>query len=153
MDTKIVATRPKCADVKNRPKMAAVEVDPAGCSYNPDHEQHQDAVAVAVAAENMKLIDRELQPKVCVCSNSPPRLCVLVTSPNILLSTHELFFVTSCFIGVGPLLLLVILTRGCTESTQHVSCGGGACCNMLPWHTFSNACHWCISEIRRLVFL
>lgn len=65
IDKQTVATRPKSADVKNRPMIAAVEVDPAGCSYNPDYEQHQDAVAVAVAAENLKLIDRELQPKVC----------------------------------------------------------------------------------------
>lgn len=72
---KIVASRPKSADVKNRPRIAAVEVDPAGCSYNPDYEQHQDAVAVAVAAENMKLIDRELQPKVCVLETWRSLLC------------------------------------------------------------------------------
>lgn len=66
IDETVVATRPKSANVKNRPRIAAVEVDPAGCSYNPDYEQHQDAVAVAVAAENMKLIDRELEPKVCL---------------------------------------------------------------------------------------
>jgi Nop53 (60S ribosomal biogenesis) len=67
VDDRVVASRPKSVDVKNRPKIAAVEVDPAGCSYNPDYEQHQEAVAVAVAVENLKLIDRELQPKVRAC--------------------------------------------------------------------------------------
>lgn len=75
VDAKIVASRPKSADVKNRPRIAAVEVDPAGCSYNPDYEQHQDAVVVAVAAENIKLIDRELQPKVCVLEVWRSLLC------------------------------------------------------------------------------
>ena len=42
--------------------MASVEVDAPGCSYNPDFEQHQDAVASAVAAEVRKAIDNELQP-------------------------------------------------------------------------------------------
>ncbi|KAL4434252.1 hypothetical protein ABPG75_000693 [Micractinium tetrahymenae] len=45
-----------------RPAVPAVEIDPAGCSYNPDCEQHQEAVAVAVAAETRKLLDKELQP-------------------------------------------------------------------------------------------
>lgn len=66
VEEKVVATRPKSLDAKNRPRIEAVEVDPAGCSYNPDYGLHQDAVAVAVAAENLKLIDRELQPKVSV---------------------------------------------------------------------------------------
>ena len=35
-----------------------VEIDPAGCSYNPDVELHQEAVAAAVAAENRKLLDK-----------------------------------------------------------------------------------------------
>ena len=87
VDAKIVASRPKSVDVKNRPRIAAVEVDPAGCSYNPDYEQHQDAVAVAVAAENMKLIDRELQPKVCVLEVWRILLCFRVgrhsVSPNV----------------------------------------------------------------------
>ena len=42
--------------------VASVEVDAPGCSYNPDFEQHQDAVAAAVAAEVRKAIDNELQP-------------------------------------------------------------------------------------------
>lgn len=41
-----------------RPAVPAVEIDPAGCSYNPDHEQHQEAVALAVAAETRKLLDK-----------------------------------------------------------------------------------------------
>lgn len=45
----------------------AVEVDQPGCSYNPDAEQHQDAIAAAVAAEVRKTIASELMPK------APPR--------------------------------------------------------------------------------
>jgi len=41
---------------------SAVAVDAAGCSYNPDRELHQDAVAEAVAAEMRKIHDRDLQP-------------------------------------------------------------------------------------------
>lgn len=41
-----------------RPAVPAVEIDQAGCSYNPDVELHQEAVAVAVAAETRKLLDR-----------------------------------------------------------------------------------------------
>lgn len=58
------ATRPTSTDIKHRPQIPAVEVDPAGCSYNPDHELHQDVVAQAVAAEYARQIDKELQPKV-----------------------------------------------------------------------------------------
>lgn len=47
----------------------AVEVDAAGCSYNPDAEQHQDAVGVAVAAELAK--DAR---KVALSKAAPPRL-------------------------------------------------------------------------------
>lgn len=49
------------------PKIAAVEVDGPGCSYNPDRAQHQEAVAAAVAAEVRKGIDREL------AAQPPPR--------------------------------------------------------------------------------
>jgi hypothetical protein len=41
-----------------RPAVAAVEIDPAGCSYNPDRGQHQEAVAAAVAVETKKMLDR-----------------------------------------------------------------------------------------------
>jgi hypothetical protein len=44
----------------NRPKIAAVEVDPAGCSFNPDYEQHQQAIAISVAMEMQKQLDEEL---------------------------------------------------------------------------------------------
>ena len=40
----------------------AVAVDLPGCSYNPEPEQHQDALAAAVAAEVSKAIEQELQP-------------------------------------------------------------------------------------------
>ncbi len=33
-----------------------------GTSYNPDSRQHQDAIAVAVAAEVRQALDKELQP-------------------------------------------------------------------------------------------
>lgn len=57
------------AGKRNRPMVAAnaarpaVEVDQPGCSYNPDAEQHQDAVAAAVAAEVQKQLAAELAPK------------------------------------------------------------------------------------------
>jgi len=45
-----------------RPTIKAVEVDHPGCSYNPDPELHQEAIAIAVAAEMKKVYDRELAP-------------------------------------------------------------------------------------------
>lgn len=57
------AARPSALSRPNRPQIAAVEVDPAGCSYNPDREHHQDAIAEAVAAEMQREIARELEPK------------------------------------------------------------------------------------------
>ena len=47
----------------------AVEVDAAGCSYNPDAEQHQDAVGAAVAAELAKEAKR-----LALMKAAPPRL-------------------------------------------------------------------------------
>lgn len=47
----------------------AVEVDAAGCSYNPDAEQHQDAVGAAVAAELAKEAARR-----ALKLAAPPRL-------------------------------------------------------------------------------
>jgi hypothetical protein len=81
--------------------MAAVEVDPAGCSYNPDYEQHQDAIAIAVAEENLMLIDRELAPKVCSshclpvvlckqCQSSPMEWRIVVLRSNAGLSLHDM---------------------------------------------------------------
>ena len=58
------ARRPKSMDKHNRPQIPAVEVDPSGCSYNPDQVLHQDTVAQAVAVEYLKEIDKEIQPKV-----------------------------------------------------------------------------------------
>ncbi|GAX84697.1 hypothetical protein CEUSTIGMA_g12119.t1 [Chlamydomonas eustigma] len=49
-------------------KVKAVEVDMAGCSYNPDHEEHQDALAVLVASEMKRVLQRELAPV------APPKL-------------------------------------------------------------------------------
>jgi nucleolar protein 53 len=51
----------------------AVEVDAAGCSYNPDAEQHQDAVGVAVAAELAKDARR-----LAISKAAPPRLVDMV---------------------------------------------------------------------------
>lgn len=51
-----------------RPFIAAVEVDRAGCSYNPEPEAHQDAVAEAVAVEMRKVVDAELAKK------APPKV-------------------------------------------------------------------------------
>ena len=43
-------------------RIPAVEVDAPGCSFNPDRELHQDAVADAVAKEMKKEYDRALRP-------------------------------------------------------------------------------------------
>ena len=43
-------------------KAAAVEIDGAGCSLNPDFDAHQEALAEAVAAEMRKQYDKELLP-------------------------------------------------------------------------------------------
>ncbi|VAH14188.1 unnamed protein product [Triticum turgidum subsp. durum] len=40
----------------------AVEVEPQGCSFNPPHEAHQDALALAVAVEMRKIYTKELGP-------------------------------------------------------------------------------------------
>ncbi|KQK07592.1 ribosome biogenesis protein NOP53 [Brachypodium distachyon] len=41
----------------------AVEVEPPGCSFNPDKEDHQDSLAQAVANEMTKIYTKELGPK------------------------------------------------------------------------------------------
>lgn len=64
IDHHAVAARPKSMDVHNRAQIPAVEIDPGGCSYNPDKELHQDVLAQAVADEYLKEIDKELRPKV-----------------------------------------------------------------------------------------
>ena len=38
------------------PHIPALEIDDPGCSFNPDSEQHQDALAAAVAGEMKKII-------------------------------------------------------------------------------------------------
>lgn len=43
-------------------KPPALMVDMAGCSFNPDREQHQDALAALVAAEMKKILAKELRP-------------------------------------------------------------------------------------------
>ncbi len=52
----------------------AVEVDIPGCSFNPDLEQHQDAVAEAVAAEMSKVYAREHLPVVKKIFNHMPEV-------------------------------------------------------------------------------
>ena len=49
------------ADAPSR--IAAVEVDAPGCSYNPDAAQHEEMLARAVAEENAKLLDAEMRAK------------------------------------------------------------------------------------------
>lgn len=46
-----------------KPASKAVEVDAAGCSYNPDIEHHQEALSQAVATEMQKLYKRDTQPR------------------------------------------------------------------------------------------
>ncbi|KAH9610899.1 hypothetical protein KSS87_003936 [Heliosperma pusillum] len=41
----------------------AVEVDPNGCSYNPENESHKDSLAQAVAQEMKKVYKSELEPQ------------------------------------------------------------------------------------------
>ena len=64
-----LATRPTHLGEQNRPQMAAVDVEPAGCSYNPDYEQHQDALAAAVAVEVGAQLARDLEPRVPLSSH------------------------------------------------------------------------------------
>ncbi|EFJ47243.1 hypothetical protein VOLCADRAFT_121000 [Volvox carteri f. nagariensis] len=52
----------KAASSPPPPRVAAVAVDIPGCSFNPDGEQHQDALAVLVASEMRKQLRRELLP-------------------------------------------------------------------------------------------
>ena len=49
-------------DIKLQRPAPAIEIDAPGCSFNPDRELHQDAVAVAVAAEMKKIYDKDLEP-------------------------------------------------------------------------------------------
>lgn len=41
----------------------AVEVEPPGCSFNPEDESHKDSLAQAVAEEMKKVYKKELEPK------------------------------------------------------------------------------------------
>jgi hypothetical protein len=43
--------------------IAAVEIDMPGCSFNPEYEAHQDALAVAVARKYKQQLKEELAPK------------------------------------------------------------------------------------------
>ncbi|KAL6498624.1 hypothetical protein OROGR_028171 [Orobanche gracilis] len=52
--------------IKKKPKtcvIPAVEVDPPGCSFNPEPDSHQDALARAVADEMQKMYQNELGPE------------------------------------------------------------------------------------------
>ncbi|GFP84278.1 uncharacterized protein at2g40430 [Phtheirospermum japonicum] len=56
----------KSAKIKKKPKscvIPAVEVEPPGCSFNPDPDSHQDALARAVADEMQKIYQHELGPE------------------------------------------------------------------------------------------
>ncbi|KNA13427.1 hypothetical protein SOVF_117090 [Spinacia oleracea] len=41
----------------------AVEVEPPGCSFNPENESHKDSLALAVAEEMKKIYKKELEPE------------------------------------------------------------------------------------------
>ena len=49
-------------DRRDRDVGNLAEVILPGTSYNPDSHQHQDALALAVAAEVRQALDKELQP-------------------------------------------------------------------------------------------
>ena len=53
---------------KSLRQVPAVEIDPSGCSVNPEYGSHQEAVAEAVAVEMKKQYDRDLLPI------APPRV-------------------------------------------------------------------------------
>jgi hypothetical protein len=76
----IPKTRPAGLSKPNRPQIPAVEVDEAGCSYNPDYEHHQDAIAAAVAREVQEQLSKELAPKVrqLKARLSNPSICVQI---------------------------------------------------------------------------
>lgn len=58
-----LASRPAKRQKKaHKSIIKAVAIDPAGCSYNPDAELHQEAVAQAVASEMQKVHRQDLQP-------------------------------------------------------------------------------------------
>uniref|UniRef100_A0A7R9VJW7 Ribosome biogenesis protein NOP53 n=1 Tax=Chlamydomonas euryale TaxID=1486919 RepID=A0A7R9VJW7_9CHLO len=60
------SSRPK---LKPNPlKVKAVEIDAAGCSYNPEPEAHQESLAALVAAEMKRQLRQELLP------TAPPKL-------------------------------------------------------------------------------
>ncbi|XP_022888931.1 ribosome biogenesis protein NOP53-like [Olea europaea var. sylvestris] len=59
----------------------AVEVEPPGCSFNPAHESHQDALALAVADEMEKIYRDELGPEP-----------VPVTVPGEVIDEEEKYF-------------------------------------------------------------
>ncbi|XP_075485449.1 ribosome biogenesis protein NOP53-like [Primulina tabacum] len=55
-----------CVRIRRKPKpslIPAVEVEPSGCSFNPDPETHQEALARAVADEMQKIYQHELGPE------------------------------------------------------------------------------------------
>jgi nucleolar protein 53 len=54
--------RRQTKEMKLQRPAPAIEIDAPGCSFNPDRELHQDAVAVAVAAEMKKIYDKDLEP-------------------------------------------------------------------------------------------
>ncbi len=58
------------------PAKAAVEIDAAGCSFNPDYEQHQEALAELVTLEHKKQLKRELAPR------APPQLVAKGGTPQ-----------------------------------------------------------------------
>uniref|UniRef100_A0A803M430 Ribosome biogenesis protein NOP53 n=1 Tax=Chenopodium quinoa TaxID=63459 RepID=A0A803M430_CHEQI len=49
---------------KGKPsQIPAIEVEPQGCSFNPEDESHKDSLAQAVAEEMKKIYKKELEPE------------------------------------------------------------------------------------------
>ncbi|XP_077222667.1 nop53 protein [Tasmannia lanceolata] len=61
--------------------IAAVEVEPPGCSFNPSFDAHQDSLASAVAVEMQKIYRNELGPKP-----------VPITVPGDIVDEEEMYF-------------------------------------------------------------
>ena len=74
-----------------------VEVDVAGCSFNPDSEQHQDAIAEAVAIEMAKVYAHEHIPapnKVFNHMPDPDELEALLVNLSIIPFAHQGWYPT-----------------------------------------------------------
>ncbi|CAM8910292.1 unnamed protein product [Rhodiola kirilowii] len=81
MWTSTAETDSKGKKIRKTSIIPAVEVEPAGCSFNPPFESHQDSLAHAVAEEMQKVYRNELGP-----------LPVPVTVPGEAIADEDKYF-------------------------------------------------------------